>query len=152
MLQTCLSVPNQFFWKFWWSSSTGRSFCPSASDCPCQYHSTTAPYSFIYLQPSLYNIFFYCATAQLGHCPLQSSTSRHLCPLTTFSNSCILTPLSIPVHSIYPSSSGSSDWSSPFCVSSHSFHKYPFFLHPRHQAGTSVELLVLLSVLSSCYQ
>jgi len=33
------------------------SFYPSTSGFPCQYHSTIAPYSFIHLSPTLYNIF-----------------------------------------------------------------------------------------------
>ena len=33
-------------------------FSPSTSVFPCQYHSTNAPYPFIHLPPTLYNIFF----------------------------------------------------------------------------------------------
>jgi len=36
-------------------SETG--FPPSTLDFPCQYHSTIAPYSFIHLPPTLYNVF-----------------------------------------------------------------------------------------------
>ena len=32
-------------------------FSPSTSVFPCQYHSTFAPYSFIHLPPTLYNVF-----------------------------------------------------------------------------------------------
>ena len=32
-------------------------FSPSTSVFPCQYHSTIAPYSFIHLPPTLYNVF-----------------------------------------------------------------------------------------------
>ena len=32
-------------------------FFPSTSVFPCQYHSTIAPYSFIHLAPTLYNVF-----------------------------------------------------------------------------------------------
>ena len=33
-----------------------QGFCPSNSVFPCQYHSTIAPYSFIHLPPTLYNV------------------------------------------------------------------------------------------------
>ena len=36
--------------------------------------------------------FFHDSKAQLGPWSLQSSTSSHLCPLLTFSNSCLSTP------------------------------------------------------------
>ena len=36
-------------------TGTGTSF--SSSVFPCQYHSTSAPYSFIHLPPTLYNVF-----------------------------------------------------------------------------------------------
>jgi len=32
-------------------------FSPSTSVFPCQYHSTIAPYSFVHLPPTLYNVF-----------------------------------------------------------------------------------------------
>jgi hypothetical protein len=32
-------------------------FWPSTSVFPCQYHSTNAPYAFIHLPPTLYNVF-----------------------------------------------------------------------------------------------
>ena len=32
-------------------------FSPSTSVFPCQYHSTIAPYTFIHLPPTLYNVF-----------------------------------------------------------------------------------------------
>ena len=35
----------------------GTGFSPSTSLSPCQYHSTIAPYSFIHLPPTLYNVF-----------------------------------------------------------------------------------------------
>ena len=34
-----------------------QDFSPSTSVFPCQYHSTIAPYSFIHLPPTLYNVF-----------------------------------------------------------------------------------------------
>jgi hypothetical protein len=37
--------------------SAGTYLPPSISVFPCQYHSTTAPYSFIHLPPTLYNVF-----------------------------------------------------------------------------------------------
>ena len=44
------------------------------------------------LLPALTLFFFsYGSTAQVGSWPLQSSTSRYLCPLPTSSNSCIST-------------------------------------------------------------
>ena len=36
---------------------TGKDFSPSTSLLPCLYHSTTAPYSFIHVPPTLYNVF-----------------------------------------------------------------------------------------------
>ena len=36
---------------------TGRVFSLGYSFFPCQYHSTNAPYSFIHLPPTLYNVF-----------------------------------------------------------------------------------------------
>ena len=59
--------------------------------------------------------------------PNISSLCRRPSPVLVFQH-----PLSIPVHSIYPSSSGHSNWSSPFCVSFQSFLGYPFVLHPHH--------------------
>jgi hypothetical protein len=38
-------------------SGSGTMFSPSTSVFPCQYHSTNAPYSFIHLPPTLYNVF-----------------------------------------------------------------------------------------------
>ena len=38
-------------------SDTRRGFSPSTSVFPCQYHSTIAPYPFIHLPPTLYNVF-----------------------------------------------------------------------------------------------
>ena len=38
-------------------SGIGTSFFPCTSVFPCQYHSTIAPYSFIHLPPTLYNVF-----------------------------------------------------------------------------------------------
>ena len=40
-------------------SSTTHAICfsPTNSVFPCQYHSTIAPYSFIHLPPTLYNVF-----------------------------------------------------------------------------------------------
>ena len=37
-------------------SVTVTGFSPSASVFPCQYHSTNAPYPFIHLPPTLYNV------------------------------------------------------------------------------------------------
>ena len=37
--------------------SAGTYLPPSISIFPCQYHSTTAPYSFIHLPPTMYNVF-----------------------------------------------------------------------------------------------
>ena len=36
---------------------TGTGFFPRTSRFPCQYHSTIAPYSFIHLPPTMYNVF-----------------------------------------------------------------------------------------------
>jgi hypothetical protein len=38
-------------------SGTETSFSPSTSVFTCQYHSTNAPYPFIHLPPTLYNVF-----------------------------------------------------------------------------------------------
>ena len=38
-------------------SGSGTGFSPSTSDFSCQYSSTNAPYSFIHLPPTLYNVF-----------------------------------------------------------------------------------------------
>jgi len=38
-------------------SGPGTLFSPNTSVFPCQYHSTIAPYSFIHLPPTLYNVF-----------------------------------------------------------------------------------------------
>ena len=39
------------------ASRHGRGISPSTSVFSCQYHSTIAPYSFIHLTPTLYNVF-----------------------------------------------------------------------------------------------
>ena len=38
-------------------NDTGTGFYSRTSVFPCQYHSTIAPYSFIHLPPTLYNVF-----------------------------------------------------------------------------------------------
>ena len=38
-------------------SVTGTGSSASTSDFPCQYHSTNAPYPFMHLPPTLYNVF-----------------------------------------------------------------------------------------------
>jgi hypothetical protein len=57
-----------------------KCFSPSTSVFRCQYHSTTAPYSFIHLPPTLYNVFsqyfnfpchYHCTNA-----PYSSSSAR----------------------------------------------------------------------------
>ena len=50
----------------------GAAFSPSTFVLPCQYHSTIAPYSFIHLPPTLYNVFL---------------------PILQFSPVCIIPPL-----------------------------------------------------------
>ena len=40
-----------------WKWPRNRFFSPRTSVFPCQYHSTIAPYSFIHLPPTLYNVF-----------------------------------------------------------------------------------------------
>jgi len=45
------------FWIYNRKSDTVSGFSPSTSDFPCQYHSAIAPYSFIHLPPTLYNVF-----------------------------------------------------------------------------------------------
>ena len=59
----CLQVKRmkllQLFTKetFVGQSGIGTNFSPCTSVFPCQYHSTIAPYSFIHLPPTLYNVF-----------------------------------------------------------------------------------------------
>ena len=44
-------------WDLWWTQWNRGKDSLSTSVFPCQYHSTIAPYSFIHLPPTLYNVF-----------------------------------------------------------------------------------------------
>ena len=65
----------------------------------------------------------YGATAQPGPWPLQFPSSKHLCPLPTFSHSCLFNI--ILVNCVYPSSSRPSKRSSLFHVSFQCFLRSP---------------------------
>ena len=54
-------------------------FSPRTSVFPCQYHSTIAPYSFIHLPPTMYNVFY-----QYFRFPL--SVSFHHCSILNHSS------------------------------------------------------------------
>jgi hypothetical protein len=45
------------YWLYDGQNNIVTGYSPSTSVFPCQYHSTIAPYSFIYLPPTLYNVF-----------------------------------------------------------------------------------------------
>jgi len=52
------SIPDQSMCELRWEKrNIGKYFSVRTSVFPCQYHSTIAPYSFIYLPPRLYNVF-----------------------------------------------------------------------------------------------
>ena len=50
------SIPGHSTWNICAQSGTGRGFSQSTYVFPCQHHSTIAPYSFIHLPPTLYNV------------------------------------------------------------------------------------------------
>ena len=62
-----------------------KCFSPTTSVFPCQYHSTIAPYSFVRLPPTLYNVFF--PSTSLFPCQYHSTiapySTIHL-PLTLY--------------------------------------------------------------------
>ena len=50
-------LPRPFSVRFWGGQTgLGFGFSTSTSVFPCQYHSTNAPYPFIHLPPTLYNV------------------------------------------------------------------------------------------------
>ena len=51
------STTDQLMWDLWWTKWQWNRFSMSTSSFPCQHHSTIAPYSFILLPPTLYNVF-----------------------------------------------------------------------------------------------
>jgi hypothetical protein len=55
----------------------GQDFSPSASVFPCQYHAINAPYSFIHLPPTVYNVFLPVLQSPL-------SVSFHQCSVFIF--------------------------------------------------------------------
>ena len=90
-------------------NGTGKGFSSSTSRIPCQYHSTIAPYSFIHLPPTLYNVFL---------------------PVLQFSPVSIIPPLLHTHSSIYHSSYimfFSPYFSFPLSVS---FHHCSILIHP----------------------
>ena len=60
-------------------SVTVTGFSPSASVFPCQYHSTNAPYPFIHLPPTLYNVSLPVLQFSLSIPFHQFSTYRRRC-------------------------------------------------------------------------
>ena len=79
----------------------GSGFSPSTSVFPCQYHSTNAPYPFIHLPPTLYNISL--PTLQFFPCHYHSTNAPypfiHLPPtLYNVSLPTLQFPLSVSFH------------------------------------------------------
>ena len=80
------SPPLSFFYRFVrFTVSIATSFSPSTSVFPCQYHSTIAPYSFIHLPPTLYNVFLpvlqFPLSVSFHHCSIliRPSTTFAVC-------------------------------------------------------------------------
>ena len=84
-----------------------KMFSPSTSVFPCQYHSTIAPYSFIHLPPTLYNVFSqhfsFPLSVSFHHCsiPIHPTTTHAVkcfLPALQFSLSVSFHHCSIPIH------------------------------------------------------
>ena len=90
------------------STTDGVCFSPSTSVFPCQYHSTNAPYPFIHLPPTLYNVF--SPSTSVFPCQYHSTNAPHsfihlppslynvFLPILQFSPVTIIPPL-FPAHS-----------------------------------------------------
>jgi len=76
-------------------------FSPSTSVFPCQYHSTFAPYSFIHLPPTLYNVFLpvlqFSPVSTIPPLLHTHSSIYHPC-YTMFFSQYFSFPLSVPFH------------------------------------------------------
>ena len=110
-LQFSLSVSFHHCFILIHSSTTHTVLCfsPNSSVFPCQYHSTIAPYSFIHLPPTLYNVFL----------PVPQFSPVSIIPPLLHTHSFIYHPHSIMFFSQY--------FSFPLSVS---FHHCPILIHP----------------------
>jgi len=128
--------------NLWWKYAYWLSFSKYLS-FPCQYHSTNAPYSFIHLPPTLYNVFLPALRFPLSVSFHQSSILIHspttqaakcFSPSTSVSPVSIIPPMLHTHSSIYHQSCimfSPSTSVSPVSTIPPMLHTHLFIYHPR---------------------